>query len=102
MNIRTGERLRSAVCTTEVIVVKAPSEDVEVCCGGAPMAALDAGPAAVRAPDPELAEGSLLGKRYAEDDLGLELLVTKGGEGTLSVGERPLTIRGAKKLPSSD
>ena len=44
----------------------------------------------------------LLGKRYADDELGLELLCTQGGAGTLTVGEQPLLVKGAKPLPSSD
>ena len=34
--------------------------------------------------------GTQLGKRYADDELGLELLCTKAGEGSISVGETPL------------
>jgi hypothetical protein len=45
---------------------------------------------------------TLTGKRYADEDLGLELLCTKAGEGWLSVGDRPLLVKGAKPLPSSD
>ena len=43
-----------------------------------------------------------MGKRYAEDELGLELLCTQPGAGTLAVGDAPLPIKGAKPLPSSD
>jgi hypothetical protein len=46
--------------------------------------------------------GSLLGKRYSDDELGLELLCTKGGEGTLAVNGTPLPLRDAKPLPASD
>jgi hypothetical protein len=30
------------------------------------------------------------------------VLCSKGGEGTLTVGDEPLPIKGAKPLPSSD
>ena len=45
---------------------------------------------------------TLLGKRYADDELGLELLCTQGGDGALSIGDTPLLVKGAKPLPSSD
>ena len=43
--------------------------------------------------------GAQLGKRYADDDLGLELLCTKAGEGSISVGETVLEVKGGKALP---
>ena len=33
---------------------------------------------------------------------GAELLVTKAGQGTLTVGETPLSLKEAKPLPASD
>ena len=47
-------------------------------------------------------DGTQVGKRYADDDLGLEVLCTKAGQGTLSLGIDPLPVKGAKPLPSSD
>ena len=47
-------------------------------------------------------EGTKLGKRYVDEELGLELLCTKPGEGSLGVSGRALTLKGAKPLPSSD
>jgi len=35
--LKAGARLKSAVCTTEVIVVKTPPGNVDVRCGGVPM-----------------------------------------------------------------
>jgi len=46
--------------------------------------------------------GSALGKRYASESGELELLVTKAGSGSLSIGDKPLGLKDAKKLPSSD
>ncbi|MFN7950923.1 MAG: hypothetical protein U0610_04280 [bacterium] len=57
-------RLKSAVCTTEVMVIAAPKDDVAVTCGGAPLLAMaDAKPdgGAVAA---DANGGTLLGKRY--------------------------------------
>src|SRR5262245_33212795 len=100
MELRPGQKLRSAVSDAELIVVRAPSEAVEVCCGGTPV--VDPDRAGAPAPDAELGEGPLLGKRYADEDLGLELLCTKAGAGELTVDGRPLLVKGAKPLPSSD
>jgi hypothetical protein len=51
--------------------------------------------------DPALAAGSQMGKRYV-DDTGAEVLVTKPGACTPSVGETPLRLKEAKPLPASD
>jgi hypothetical protein len=50
----------------------------------------------------EATEGTALGKRYAEEDLGIELLCTKAGEGDLFANGSRLLVKGAKPLPSSD
>jgi hypothetical protein len=47
-------------------------------------------------------DGSQLGKRYADDEFGVELLCTKAGQGTLAVNGRPLPLKAAKPLPASD
>lgn len=101
--IRTGARLRSQVCGTEVIVVRPPAEPVALTCGGRPMLAIDADVPDGLAPDPALAGGALLGKRYtlAADDT-FEILVTKAGAGTLADGTEPLVVKEAKALPASD
>lgn len=102
MDLRPGLRLESATCDTQVVVVKAPKDgaDVDVRCGGEPMRELGAG--GDRLPVTGEGDGTLLGKRYAEEDLGLELLCTQGGAGALTLGEQPLLVKGAKPLPSSD
>ena len=101
MQLKPGTRLQSTVCDTQTIVVKAPADDLDVRCGGSPMV-----PLGTTAEKAELAadfkEGTELGKRYATEDGGLELLCTKAGEGSLSIGEQPLPRKDAKPLPSSD
>jgi hypothetical protein len=101
VQLKPGTRLKSAVCTTEVIVVRAPKDDVDLRCGGQPMAPMGPGGPAGSV-DPTHASGTLLGKRYAAEDPGLELLCTKGGEGSLSLGEDAILQKDAKPLPSSD
>ena len=101
MSIKPGTRLRSAVCATEVMVVAAPSEDVGLTCGGSAMLPMAAEPPG-GTPAPDAAEGSQLGKRYANEAGTLELLCTKPGEGSLAAGGQTLAVKGAKPLPSSD
>ena len=99
MQTKAGLKLRSTVCSTEVIVVRATSVPVELSCCGAPLTADEVAPPA---PAPGAATGVLLGKRYADEQTGLELLCTKPGPGELAVDGRPLLVKGAKPLPSSD
>jgi hypothetical protein len=52
--------------------------------------------------DPAFTGGSLIGKRFADPESGLELLVTKAGEGSLAVNGVTVPLKEAKPLPSSD
>jgi hypothetical protein len=99
--IKNGVRLQSQVCETQVIVVRAADSLDELRCGGEPMLPLGSEKAADVALDPALADGSVMGKRYV-DETGAEVLVTKAGAGTLSVGETALSLKEAKPLPASD
>jgi hypothetical protein len=99
--LKPGSRWRSAVCTTEVIVVKAPNDAVALECGGhAMLAAGDETPAGVEL-DPARSDGTAIGKRF-EHTSGLEVLCTKAGQGTLGVDGEVLGTKEAKPLPSSD
>lgn len=102
MELRPGLRLESATCDTQVVVVKAPKDatDVDVRCGGQPMRELGTG--GDRQAVTGEGEGTLLGKRYADEEVGLELLCTQAGTGSLTLGDQPLLVKGAKPLPSSD
>jgi hypothetical protein len=102
MLLKPGTRLRSTVCTTEIIVVRAPAEDVELGCGGSPVIPIGEEPPAGGALDPAFAGPTKLGKRYADAEGGLELLCTKGGDGALSLAGQPLPEKDAKPLPASD
>jgi hypothetical protein len=101
MEIKIGARLRSVADTTEVVVVKAPSGDIDLRCGGHPMAPIGGEPG-TESVATGFDEGTLVGKRYSDDDAGIEVLCTKAGSGSLSVGDTPLPVKGAKALPSSD
>lgn len=113
MIVKPGLRLRSAVCDTEVIVVRAPAAELDLRCGGQPMLPFGAAPPdSAAAPDsaatpaalasiaPGLDQGTMLGKRYG--DAELEILVTRPGKGSVSVGGEPLPVIEPRKLPSSD
>jgi hypothetical protein len=100
--VKTGERLRSQVCSTEVIVVHPGPDTLELTCGGHPMIPMTAEPAPALSLIPELSNGTILGKRYTDTDATSEILVTKSGAGTLADGDNPLVIKSTKSLPSSD
>ena len=98
---KPGARLRSVTCATEVVVVKGGGDEVDLRCGGEPMVPIDdestGGPSGGA-----FDEGTLVGKRYVTEDEALELLCTKPGAGSLSLGDVALLVKGAKPLPSSD
>ena len=97
---KPGARLRSVTCATEVVVVKGAG-DVDLRCGGEPMVPSD-DPTTSGAPAAGFDEGTLVGKRYVTEDEAIELLCTKPGAGSLSLGDAVLLVKGAKPLPSSD
>ncbi|MGH9094695.1 MAG: hypothetical protein ACRDXE_05990 [Acidimicrobiales bacterium] len=102
IDLAPGLRLRSVAGITEVIVVRAPGSAVDLECGGHPMVALTDGETPAAAVEAAHAQGSQLGKRYADEDAGVEVLCTKAGEGSLSLGGRELPLKEAKPLPASD
>ena len=102
MKLSAGTRLRSAVCDGEVIIVKAPADvDVDIRCGGVPMTSIDA-PQAPRTSPLVATDGMLIGKRYVDDEIGLQVLCTKTGQGDLAVGDVTLPLQEARALPASD
>ncbi len=98
--LRPGEQLASTVCTTKVVVIRAPAgRQPEISCGGSPMV-----PAA-SAQQPPASGGSpatLIGKRYVDASEEVELLCTSSGAGELSCDGAPMTLKAAKPLPASD
>ncbi|GAA2866955.1 hypothetical protein GCM10010472_25320 [Pseudonocardia halophobica] len=103
MKPRIGTTLASTTDATTVVVVRWGDTDVEVTCGGAPMVDAKGPEAGTTHPaDPDQQAGTQMGKRYADPDLGIELLCTKAGAGTLAAGGAPLPLKDAKPLPASD
>ena len=101
-SLKPGLKLQSAVCTTEVMVIRTPPGELDVRCGGSPMSAADEVPPAGCTIDSAQAQGTLLGKRYVDAAERLELLCTKGGAGSIFVNGEPLRVKEAKALPASD
>lgn len=99
--MRVGSRWKSTVDTTEVMVIRGPAGDVDLRCGGHPMVASGTEAQAAEL-DTAYAEGTQVGKRYVDEEIGLELLCSKAGQGTLAVGTRGLVLKDAKPLPTSD
>ncbi len=103
--IKNGTRLQSQVCDTQVIVVRSSESLDDLRAGGVPMVALDSqrdpAESSGLSIDPAFSDGNAMGKRYV-DESGAEVLVTKAGSGTLSIGTTPLSLKEAKPLPASD
>jgi hypothetical protein len=96
--MKAGMKLKSAVCDTEVMVIRGSGAVVD--CGGAPMAAER--PVERGTPAAGFADGTKIGKRYVDAAGGIELLCVKSGAGSLSIAGTALQTKEAKPLPSSD
>lgn len=100
--VKPGTRLFSAVCSTEMIAVKAPGVPVDLTIGGA----TPVGSAAERPSGGTVAAGhgggAAMGKRYVDADDAIELLCTKAGNGTPALAGVLLELKDAKPLPASD
>jgi hypothetical protein len=99
--VKVGQSLASVVDDTTVVVIRAPEGEVSITCGGRQMVADKTATERVAA-DPDWQAGTALGKRYADDEVGIELLCTKAGQGTLAVNGTALRLKEAKPLPASD
>ena len=94
--------MKSAVCSTEVMVIAAPGGDVDLQCGGTAMIGMQDEAPAGASIDAGASGGSQLGKRYVNEAGDIELLCTKPGDGSLALGAEVLVLKEAKPLPSSD
>lgn len=96
--MKPGTKLKSAVCDTEVMVIRGSEVTVE--CGGAAM--VDERPTDLAPVNADFATGTQIGKRYVDAAGTVELLCVKPGKGSLSIDGVPLQTKDAKTLPSSD
>jgi len=102
MQLKAGSRLQSQVCATQIIVVKAPADDVDVTCGGVSMVEPGSEADANATPVDGMTNGTGMGKRYVDADDAIEVLCTKPGDGTLGLGNVALVLKEARVLPASD
>ncbi|MEX1217194.1 MAG: hypothetical protein WEA11_01585 [Acidimicrobiales bacterium] len=101
MDIKAGSRLACPECSVELVVVRPPSAAVVLSCGGVAVVEASADrPGGGHGGGS--GEGTLVGKRYADEESGIEVLCAKPGPGTLAADGREVPIKGAKPLPSSD
>jgi hypothetical protein len=100
--IKPGLRLKSAVCSSEIIVIRGSLPAADLRCGGARMIAAGDAMSGAGQLDPAYATGTLIGKRYIDAADRIEILCTKAGEGSLTLDGEPLVVKQAKALPSSD
>jgi hypothetical protein len=94
--IKNGTRLQSQVCGTQVIVVRTADSLDDLRAGGVPMVPIGAAISGDATLDPAFSDGNVMGKRYV-DEIGAEVLVTKSGAGTLSVGTIALRSRAGRR-----
>ncbi|MGE0741721.1 MAG: hypothetical protein AB7O98_10285 [Hyphomonadaceae bacterium] len=102
MQLKPGSRWRSDVCDAEVVVVRPPKGEETLECGGEPMKPATEARGAALAIKDDAGAVAVVGKRYVDEASGLEVLCNKSGKGGLSLSGRPLAMKEAKKLPSSD
>jgi hypothetical protein len=98
--LKPGTRLKSAVCDTQVMVIKSDGGEHDLRCGGVEV--IEANAEWSGTLDPAFSEGSMMGKRYVNEGETIELLCTKGGKGSLSLDGAPIQPKQAKALPTSD
>lgn len=102
VKVASGTRLRSAVCDTEIVVIRARHGELDLRCGGRPMLPHGEAPAERVVPEPGFGTPTLLGKRYGDAAETIEVLCTVAGASSLSLGDEPLAVKEPRPLPASD
>ena len=102
MDLKPGSRWKSAVCEAQLVVVRPPNVAGELQCGGAAVVPIDDTSVPTGHVDPGFADGVAIGKRYVDEESGLEVLGAKPGAGSLAFNGTAMSIKGAKPLPASD
>jgi hypothetical protein len=101
--LRPGDKLASTVCTTKVVVIRAPADRRPlIACGGSPMVPAADAPQPPGETPSVTAAGTSIGKRYVDETETIELLCTATGTGELSCEGAPMNLKAAKPLPASD
>jgi hypothetical protein len=99
---KPGSRVFSDVCATEMIVVRASVEAVDITIGGVPTVTLAADRTGEGLPAAGHDGGSVMGKRYVDSGDSIEVLCTKPGAGSVAVNGEVLVLKDAAPLPASD
>jgi hypothetical protein len=102
LTLKPGARLFSAVCTTELMVVKTPKSEISITVGGVEPLLSAAGRNTAGTIADGHGGGCAIGKRYVDESGDLELLCSKAGAGVPAVDGVPLALKDAKNLPASD
>ncbi|AZG45778.1 hypothetical protein [Gordonia insulae] len=98
--LRAGEQLACATCTTKVVVVTAPPDaTAEITCGGTVLQPVKS---VTQPPKDGSSPGVLIGKRYVDAAETMELLCSAAGSGPLEYDGAEMTLKSAKALPASD
>ncbi|WP_319447745.1 MULTISPECIES: hypothetical protein [unclassified Mycobacterium] len=97
MSSKPGTRLITPTSACEVLIVRASSTGEVLTCAGGELT-----PGGAAGNDTGTGPTILLGKRYADEASGLEVLCVKAGTGPLRLGDRELVVRAPKPLPASD
>jgi hypothetical protein len=100
--LKPGLRLKSCVCSAEIMVIRTPAMQADLRCGGVEMVGVSEAPPQDVQLDPGQAQGTLIGKRYIDAQDRVEVLCTQGGAGSLMLDGVVMTAKQAKALPSSD
>ena len=100
--LKTGSRLKSAVCAGEIMVVVASADDVDLTCGGVAMLEATADVPEGGEVHPDHAVGIAMGKRYITEDESVEVLCVKAGDGSLAVDGQLMLQKDTKQLPKTD
>ena len=101
MELRPGQKLHSAVSDAQVVVVRAPSADVALACGGAPLLADGEDGDGAATLDASLGDGPLLGKRYVDEEAGpFEYIVSSAAGGRY--GDLWPWGKGSPRYPPTD
>ena len=102
MELKAGTQLKSAVGTTEVVVIRAPDAPGHPDLGGPAH-----GRAATTRRRPARSKPAARGRSCwasatSTRPASVEVLCTKPGDGALALDGEPLEVKSAKPLPSSD
>jgi hypothetical protein len=102
LHLSLGQRVFDSASGGEFIVVRAPDTDLDLTIGGQSPILEKSDSSAPAGTGPSAPQQAALGKRYASDDGGLELLCVKPGAHLPVLAGRPLDAVQPKPLPASD